>query len=668
MADSKFYLAEDTLMDPEVATCGDAVTPTEIKSDAGQTMKPCLSPHHVDSSKRGPTPYLLSGFGCSSLYERPILFANSLPSGRVCAGCRVVVPARALLLPCGHILCELCRDMCFLNTRGLARYQDASDDGPPRSAMCPQDGASFVEADLQVLTFRLKHMYRELVFCVHAEFGCPYKAQLRHLEEHFSFDCRYHPKTCSLCGKSDIPACDIRNHVSYCAGRRTRLEYVLRGICQPASSVLHHSPRLARKHSQREVHERSIKKTGNCKRLPPDSSFHQGSRLKIQRLISGNQPRATSVFRSCRWRYPGQRVTTTLALGTTKPAYGGGLGFVTPSLPVWTKSAVLHGNSSARARTLRRAPRKIDIAWATLPRCPQRPVTAQLRFSIEVNAPSPLKRGTYEKPQEATDSTLSSDAKAKVLDAAAHVSEKTCSVERNAESAGRVTVFPSEGIKRRGGGQQQVRPTLQTVPERLDVVGRQGHGLISASGHDQKVDAVRLLQRVECPCASTTGLDGASRIFIAAAARLTSHFQRHGPRLSLFPALTSTGSSDVVLWCGSEYRVPSQPVSVQEGETCVPQTPWYAAGSGLLGGCRCSWPLLPEESSVGSHASDQLLVFETVSDPGCERVLRRAADSTSNGRSLDEASQRQAAPEVYALQYKASTCVDAGTRWAGCWQ
>ncbi|KAH7973447.1 hypothetical protein HPB49_001027 [Dermacentor silvarum] len=109
MADSKFYLAEDTLTAPEVATCGHAATPTEMKSDAGQTMKPCLSPQHVDSSKCGPTPYLLSGFGCSSLYERPILFANSLPSGRVCAGCRVVVPARALLLPCGHILCELCR-------------------------------------------------------------------------------------------------------------------------------------------------------------------------------------------------------------------------------------------------------------------------------------------------------------------------------------------------------------------------------------------------------------------------------------------------------------------------------------------------------------------------------------------------------------------------------
>ncbi|KAH7973449.1 hypothetical protein HPB49_001029 [Dermacentor silvarum] len=216
---AKFYFTECTLTAPEAATCGDVATPTEMQSDAGQTMKPCLSPHHVDSLKRGPTPYLLSGFGCSFRYGRPILFAKPLPSGRVCADCRVVVPARALLLPCGHILCELCRDMCFLNTRGLSRYQDASNEGRPRSAACRQDGTPFVETDLQVLTFRLKDVHRELVFCVHAEFGCPYKGELRHLGKHYNFACRYHPNTCRLCGKSDIPACDIQNHVSYCAGR-----------------------------------------------------------------------------------------------------------------------------------------------------------------------------------------------------------------------------------------------------------------------------------------------------------------------------------------------------------------------------------------------------------------------------------------------------------------
>ncbi|KAH7970913.1 hypothetical protein HPB49_016667 [Dermacentor silvarum] len=227
MTDSKLGRAGDDVVRASedtvtTAVCGTSENPTEVStaashtSDAQHSRKPSMSgsvQRQADSPKRGPTPYLLSGFDCYFLHGRTILFAQPLASGRVCAGCSAV-PAKAQLMPCGHII-------AFANRErgGLARDQDGSDEGAPRSAACPQDGAPFVENDLEVHTFRLEHLHREFAFCVHAQFGCSYRAEVRHLKEHYMFECRFSPKTCRRCGRSDIPACDILRHAIRCARR-----------------------------------------------------------------------------------------------------------------------------------------------------------------------------------------------------------------------------------------------------------------------------------------------------------------------------------------------------------------------------------------------------------------------------------------------------------------
>ncbi|KAH7970602.1 hypothetical protein HPB49_011936 [Dermacentor silvarum] len=210
MTDSKLGRAGDDVVrvsedTQTTAVCGTSENPTEMStaashtSDAQHRRKPSMFGSvqwQADYPKRGPTPYLLSGFDCFFLDGRTILFAQPLASGRVCAGCSAV-PAKAQLLPCGNILCELCLEIAFANQErgGLARDQDGS--GAPRSAACPQDGAPFVETDLEVHTFRLEHLHRELAFCANAQFGCSYRAEVRHLKEHYLYECRFSPKTCS---------------------------------------------------------------------------------------------------------------------------------------------------------------------------------------------------------------------------------------------------------------------------------------------------------------------------------------------------------------------------------------------------------------------------------------------------------------------------------------
>ncbi|KAH7974801.1 hypothetical protein HPB49_019734 [Dermacentor silvarum] len=150
---------------------------------------------------------------CYFLNSRSITFVEPLPSIRVCASCSVV-PARAVQLPCGHTLCELCEYDAFVQAAAqleqvnsaLAMYH---------GGVCPEDGTPFAESQLKVLTFSMEQLHRHVAFCVNARFGCAFQAELRHMKGHCFTDCCVRRKTCRYC-RQDILACDTQLHPRRC--------------------------------------------------------------------------------------------------------------------------------------------------------------------------------------------------------------------------------------------------------------------------------------------------------------------------------------------------------------------------------------------------------------------------------------------------------------------
>ncbi|KAH7978904.1 hypothetical protein HPB49_007254 [Dermacentor silvarum] len=170
----------------------------------------------VANENRGSPSYVLQGFDCYFLNSRSVTFAEPLPSVRVCASCSVV-PARAVQLPCGHTLCELCENDAFDRAAAAAQCdQDDSAVAMHHGAVCPHDGTPFAEAQLKVLTFSLEQLHQHVAFCVNSCFGCAFQAQLRRLEEHCFTECRVRRRICRHCGQVNILACDTRLHSMRC--------------------------------------------------------------------------------------------------------------------------------------------------------------------------------------------------------------------------------------------------------------------------------------------------------------------------------------------------------------------------------------------------------------------------------------------------------------------
>ncbi|KAH7960383.1 hypothetical protein HPB49_019081 [Dermacentor silvarum] len=178
----------------------------------GKPVRP-LARRFVISQNRSPTAYVLRGFDCSFLDSRRITFGQPLPN--VCVSCSVL-PARALLLPCDHTVCEVCKCDTF-DRAERAADQDDSAVGTLRNGVCPKDGVPFADSCLEVLTTSLEQVHSQLALCVNASLGCPFRAELRHLKEHYFYDCRFSPRSCNHCGRYDIPACDILRHSLSCA-------------------------------------------------------------------------------------------------------------------------------------------------------------------------------------------------------------------------------------------------------------------------------------------------------------------------------------------------------------------------------------------------------------------------------------------------------------------
>ncbi|XP_049274147.1 uncharacterized protein LOC125759430 [Rhipicephalus sanguineus] len=205
--------------------CGDAVVATTSRRDLEDVnaasvtednsrrrgKRPRSSSRCVPQSpRRSSCSYLLRGFGSPFLDSAPVTFLRQLPSACICAGCRSI-HATSAVLPCGHALCEPCRDVASSYQAKRPAFQDQETREGSRYGACPVDGEPFSTLDFELLDFSRVAVYRETVICPNAEFGCRFRGELRFLEYHCLNSCRF--RIAGSSGRREGHARDVIRHV-----------------------------------------------------------------------------------------------------------------------------------------------------------------------------------------------------------------------------------------------------------------------------------------------------------------------------------------------------------------------------------------------------------------------------------------------------------------------
>ncbi|KAH7951999.1 uncharacterized protein LOC119393456 [Rhipicephalus sanguineus] len=138
----------------------------------------------------------LFGFDCG-LDWRPTTFVKAIPSTRVCNACGLV-PAKAVTLPCRHLLCLSC--YC---RNGIKRN------------CCPLDGAVFQQEDVAISVYRKDSVLSRTVRCWNAQHGCDAEDLAPSMMKHFATDCRFHVVRCSRCYDKFLHT-DLADHLQSC--------------------------------------------------------------------------------------------------------------------------------------------------------------------------------------------------------------------------------------------------------------------------------------------------------------------------------------------------------------------------------------------------------------------------------------------------------------------
>ncbi|KAK8780005.1 hypothetical protein V5799_018653 [Amblyomma americanum] len=97
-----------------------------------------------------------------------VVFVEPLPVTRVCGACGVL-PSRSVLLPCGHVLCQVCKD------------QTSRDGGK-----CALDGMEFAEDDILPVNFKQSYLEQHRVFCVAGGEQCTFDGRRCDLKDHLT--------------------------------------------------------------------------------------------------------------------------------------------------------------------------------------------------------------------------------------------------------------------------------------------------------------------------------------------------------------------------------------------------------------------------------------------------------------------------------------------------
>lgn len=148
---------------------------------------------------------MLTGFG-DFLERRRVIFAEPLPSTRVCGVCGTV-PSQSLLLPCGHILCPLCMDQIAKET-----------------VTCPLDNKAFTETDLTSVTFQQSCLEQLRIFCVAGGQKCSFSGTVSELKEHL-VRCCSDQVTCAKCQRSVVRSFAVQ-HCRQCTAETVPMESV----------------------------------------------------------------------------------------------------------------------------------------------------------------------------------------------------------------------------------------------------------------------------------------------------------------------------------------------------------------------------------------------------------------------------------------------------------
>ncbi|KAH7981476.1 hypothetical protein HPB49_024468 [Dermacentor silvarum] len=143
--------------------------------------------------------YTLTGF--DDFFElRRVSFAEPMPASRICSLCGRL-PSLTRIIPCGHVLCELC----------LAQI--------PKSQGCPFDGEKFSLADVRSSRFKRSELEQCRVFCCAGGSGyeCDFAGQLSQLRNHLS-QCGSGMAKCSKCLRPVVRRGLSFHHCLQCSG------------------------------------------------------------------------------------------------------------------------------------------------------------------------------------------------------------------------------------------------------------------------------------------------------------------------------------------------------------------------------------------------------------------------------------------------------------------
>lgn len=142
------------------------------------------------------TAHTFTVFGFHSGFDwRPTRFVNGIPSNKVCSACGLV-PSKSALLPCRHVLCGTCYDVC----------------GSGRKS-CPVENEQFEGEDVVWTNFGKENLLSRKVQCWNARSGCDAVGSVSEILEHFDNQCNHHLVDCLRCHKKILHR-DVIKHLS----------------------------------------------------------------------------------------------------------------------------------------------------------------------------------------------------------------------------------------------------------------------------------------------------------------------------------------------------------------------------------------------------------------------------------------------------------------------
>ncbi|KAH7976092.1 hypothetical protein HPB52_008633 [Rhipicephalus sanguineus] len=143
-----------------------------------------------------PFEYVLTGFD-DFLERRRVAFVERLPATRVCCACGLV-SSQSLLLPCGHVLCRICKGQNV------------------KEVKCPFDSRVFADTEVICLNLKQSDLEQFRVRCITGGEHCSFAGKLSELKRHLTH-CSQDEVKCCTCGQTLVRSVAV-HHYQQCSG------------------------------------------------------------------------------------------------------------------------------------------------------------------------------------------------------------------------------------------------------------------------------------------------------------------------------------------------------------------------------------------------------------------------------------------------------------------